>query len=359
MIRKLEITLTLFLLLGCTSQNANNTPKEPTRPFNELQCTYLEDDYYFCNKEYEENGDYIIYRNGEIVNKIILENGAYLYHDDTCDECVYIPSVSTGITWELDGNQVFCFGHDQYYTMIYNKYTGEVLHTIEGFLAQLTVNGTPSTNWITTYDNSTHTFKLLDRNTFQHYHDFNLGLQEAPALNINYPLGNGTYFFAYKTTDDNTYRYILDYEGNVVYGPVEHGLSLGTSTEYFEIIKDGKYGLINLQGEEVLPTIYDALEADRNGITAIKDHRLYIYSTTLTPLVNGEYKVAPKEYQSYLCCDNTNNFTAYNEGDTLIVTTIDTDYYYDREHKQLNPEYTHKFQVQGETIIELEYDYRY
>ena len=154
MIRKLQITLTLFLLLGCTSQNANNTPKEPTRPFNELQCTYLEDDYYFCNKEYEENGDYMIYRNGEIVNKIILENGAYLYHDDTCDECVYIPSVSTGITWELDGNQVFCFGHDQYYTMIYNKYTGKVLHTIEGFLAQLTVNGTPSTNWITTYDKS-------------------------------------------------------------------------------------------------------------------------------------------------------------------------------------------------------------
>ena len=50
---------------------------------------------------------------------------------------------------------------------------------------------------------------------------------------------------------------------------------------------------------------------------------------------------------------------AYDDGDSLIVTTIDTDHIYSRKSIPLNPEYMHKFKVNGESIIELEYDYRY
>lgn len=366
----LRIILCISLLSGCTMNNKvedsmteeneytdsnseNNVQEdEQKRLYDMRTCKRDSNGFYYC-KEKDEDGNFIVYREGYKVEKKKFDEGLVLYYDPECQECGYISIGS--YSNDLNG-ETYVWDRANFQTYFYNKMTGELIDVLVGLVVALQINGEETNDWFALCDGKL--FKLFDAYNKEWYKELCLDLPMAPSILEAYSLGNGKYFKAYKQDGNTIVNYILDYDGAVVIES-ENPILVGKRSDCFAKIVNGKYSLISNNGDELLSPEYDAIEIYKNGIVAIKDNKLFVYSNSLKPLIQGEYELAPHEYSTFLCCDNVNNFHAYDEGDSLIVITIDTDYYYDRQNKLLNPNYTHKFRIQGETFTPLEYDYQY
>ena len=382
--RKLVLVLFMMLLASCSKQEINTdikqednqevivtttttaAKKEPEiekRRYEDFGCSMNESEFYYCwDDEKDEEGHTVVYRDGLPIKKKVFDNGFVMYYDEEHPELGYTAlHAYGGFAVLYNDYSVVTYMNENYddYTIFFDSQLGEVITIIKGQYVFLEVNEEISTTWFSIFDDER--FKLMSGDSLEWYGEYYLYLQQAPALQYSYRLGNGTYFDAYKEENDKHVQYILDMNGMIISESDDADIIAGGNTSYIIIGKEKKYGLMNTSGEEVLPLEYDVIETHENGIVAIKDNHLYIFSTTLTPLLNGEYEVAEREYSSYLCCENYNNFTAYETGDGLIVMTIDTDYWYRSEDSTLevNPNYTHKFLVKGENIEELEYDFEY
>lgn len=368
----------VFLLVSCSSADCDNGAvenddndglvevDESTEGIDETQnieylynqnfCLKDLNGFYYCTNRRDENGDFIYFLDGRIAEFIEYEDGIKLYYDKYCPECGYV--YLDGFTDHINGEMYF-WNYENYNTYFYDNMTGEITDILEGLVVSLSIDDVVSDKWFA-INIDTDEFKLMDCETKEWYNNLYLSnMYSAPSLSFYYELGNGEYFKAYKYVDGIRYYYIMDYDGNVLKESKYPITFYNEEKSLCVDVAEGKYGLLNTDGTILLSYEYDAIETYRNGIVGIKNDRLYVYSLDLVPIINGTYKLSHREYNEYLCCDNTNNFWAYDDGNKLIVTTIDTDYYYDRENKIINPEYTHKLCIEGNAVTELQYDYRY
>ncbi|MBR3839944.1 MAG: hypothetical protein IKM20_02280 [Erysipelotrichales bacterium] len=387
--RKLLILVVcLILMSGCSKNEEINNPVDgkdivdeipvstesdivvtekeeiPKRIYEDFGCFMNEEEFYYCwADEKDEDGHIVVYHEGYPIEKKVFDNGFVMYYDEEHPELGYTAlHASGGFAILYNDYTVTTYTTDNYdeYTIFFDRQTGEVITIIKGVYVFLEVDEMISTMWfaVTDYQN----FKLMSGDSLEWYDEYYVKIPEGPALQYSYPLGNGMYFEAYKEIDGERVNYILDINGSVLLEDSTVEMCVGKNKEYIIKIDGNKYGLTKLDGELVLPIEYDAIETYEDGIVATKDNRLYVYSNLLTPLINGEYELANIEYTRHLCCGNFNNFTAYDSEEGLIVMTIDTDYMYgkrDDSTLEVNPNYTHKFLVKGETVTELEYDFEY
>ncbi len=279
--------------------------------------TILYDGYY----TYKLNDKIYLNRNGKNVHTFdsLFEEDLVLYKDENDEKAEYI---------YLNPKLI---KDDIYYTslktdtetksIVYNAKTGKILYEVDDYISLLSLPNQEEYEYFVVGDKELvqiSDFKSVFKET-----DINI-VSDETRLNVEDDIisNNSKYLVISSNTNDTTRYGLIDLQGNIVIPISYEDIHFqADTTKYIAAKKDGKYGLISTLNEELLAFNYDAIEVYNNNIVLVNNNRLGIMDNELNLIYNYKLSLASKEYDSRSCCGNNNAFEVSDTQDNLIINT--------------------------------------
>ena len=135
---------------------------------------------------------------------------------------------------------------------------------------------------------------------------------------------NGT--FNTKVLDDKSKQLYTDYDKVEVIYNHDKSNNLWFEKNVLKVQKDGKYGLINLDGTELLACSYDdikPIEGSKNVLITVKDEKQGVVNTTGTLIINNEYEkittVTDKYEDGFIVKNDSGKYGVANSSGKVVV----------------------------------------
>lgn len=203
-------------------------------------------------------------------------------------------------------------------TIIYNSKTGKKLYQTDNYISLLKLPGETEYEYFVVGNKeliSLSNFKSIFKETDV---DIIGDINQKDAGN-DLVSNNSKYLVVNNTVDETTKYGLINLEGNVVIPLIYDDINFKSdSSRYIAAKKDGKYGLINANNEELLAFEYDAIEVYNNNIVLVKDNHLGIMDNELNVIYDYKLRLPNKEYDSR---SSSNSFAITSSENNLIINT--------------------------------------
>lgn len=273
---------------------------------------------------YQVGGKIYLNRNGKNVKTFdtLFQEEFNLYKDENDEKALYITLNSKKITDDM--YYVTISNDSTIKSYIYNAKTGKKLYEADDYISMLKLPSDKEYKYFVVGDKELvriEDFKSIFKQT-----DITIvGDTTRLSTDDDIVSNNQKYLvISSKTADEEQQKYgLIDLEGNIIIPVSYDDIFFKTdNTRYIVAKKDGKYGIISSTNEELLPFNYNAIEVYDNNIVLVKDNYLGIMDNELKLIYNYELRLTDQEYNSRICCGNKNSFEVFKNDNNLIITTF-------------------------------------
>lgn len=273
---------------------------------------------------YQVGGKIYLNRNGKNVKTFdtLFQEEFNLYKDENDEKALYITLNSKKITDDM--YYVTISNDSTIKSYIYNAKTGKKLYEADDYISMLKLPSDKEYKYFVVGDKELvriEDFKSIFKQT-----DITIvGDTTRLSTDDDIVSNNQKYLvISSKTADEEQQKYgLIDLEGNIIIPVSYDDMFFKTdNTRYIVAKKDGKYGIISSTNEELLPFNYNAIEVYDNNIVLVKDNYLGIMDNELKLIYNYELRLTDQEYNSRICCGNKNSFEVFKNDNNLIITTF-------------------------------------
>lgn len=273
---------------------------------------------------YQVGGKIYLNRNGKNVKTFdtLFQEEFNLYKDENDEKALYITLNSKKITDDM--YYVTISNDSTIKSYVYNAKTGKKLYEADDYISMLKLPSDKEYKYFVVGDKELvriEDFKSIFKQT-----DITIvGDTTRLSTDDDIVSNNQKYLvISSKTADEEQQKYgLIDLEGNIIIPVSYDDMFFKTdNTRYIVAKKDGKYGIISSTNEELLPFNYNAIEVYDNNIVLVKDNYLGIMDNELKLIYNYELRLTDQEYNSRICCGNKNSFEVFKNDNNLIITTF-------------------------------------
>lgn len=273
---------------------------------------------------YQVGGKIYLNRNGKNVKTFdtLFQEEFNLYKDENDEKALYITLNSKKITDDM--YYVTISNDSTIKSYVYNAKTGKKLYEADDYISMLKLPSDKEYKYFVVGDKELvriEDFKSIFKQT-----DITIvGDTTRLSTDDDIVSNNQKYLvISSKTADEEQQKYgLIDLEGNIIIPVSYDDMFFKTdNTRYIVAKKDVKYGIISSTNEELLPFNYNAIEVYDNNIVLVKDNYLGIMDNELKLIYNYELRLTDQEYNSRICCGNKNSFEVFKNDNNLIITTF-------------------------------------
>lgn len=273
---------------------------------------------------YQVGGKIYLNRNGKNVKTFdtLFQEEFNLYKDENDEKALYITLNSKKITDDM--YYVTISNDNTIKSYVYNAKTGKKLYEADDYISMLKLPSDKEYKYFVVGDKELvriEDFKSIFKQT-----DITIvGDTTRLSTDDDIVSNNQKYLvISSKTADEEQQKYgLIDLDGNIIIPVSYDDMFFKTdNTRYIVAKKDGKYGIISSTNEELLPFNYNAIEVYDNNIVLVKDNYLGIMDNELKLIYNYELRLTDQEYNSRICCGNKNSFEVFKNDNNLIITTF-------------------------------------
>lgn len=273
---------------------------------------------------YQIGGKIYLNRNGKNIKTFdtLFQEEFNLYKDENDEKALYITLNSKKITDDM--YYVTISNDSTIKSYVYNAKTGKKLYEADDYISMLKLPSDKEYKYFVVGDKELvriEDFKSIFKQT-----DITIvGDTTRLSTDDDIVSNNQKYLvISSKTADEEQQKYgLIDLEGNIIIPVSYDDMFFKTdNTRYIVAKKDGKYGIISSTNEELLPFNYNAIEVYDNNIVLVKDNYLGIMDNELKLIYNYELRLTDQEYNSRICCGNKNSFEVFKNDNNLIITTF-------------------------------------
>jgi hypothetical protein len=273
---------------------------------------------------YQVGGKIYLNRNGKNVKTFdtLFQEEFNLYKDENDEKALYITLNSKKITDDM--YYVTISNDSTIKSYVYNAKTGKKLYEADDYISMLKLPSDKEYKYFVVGDKELvriEDFKSIFKQT-----DITIvGDTTRLSTDDDIVSNNQKYLvISSKTADEEQQKYgLIDLDGNIIIPVSYDDMFFKTdNTRYIVAKKDGKYGIISSTNEELLPFNYNAIEVYDNNIVLVKDNYLGIMDNELKLIYNYELRLTDQEYNSRICCGNKNSFEVFKNDNNLIITTF-------------------------------------
>ena len=273
---------------------------------------------------YQIGGKIYLNRNGKNIKTFdtLFQEEFNLYKDENDEKALYITLNSKKIN--ADMYYVTISNDTTIKSYVYNAKTGKKLYEADDYISMLKLPSDKEYKYFVVGDKELvriEDFKSIFKQT-----DITIvGDTTRLSTDDDIVSNNQKYLvISSKTADEEQQKYgLIDLDGNIIIPVSYDDMFFKTdNTRYIVAKKDGKYGIISSTNEELLPFNYNAIEVYDNNIVLVKDNYLGIMDNELKLIYNYELRLTDQEYNSRICCGNKNSFEVFKNDNNLIITTF-------------------------------------
>lgn len=273
---------------------------------------------------YQIGGKIYLNRNGKNIKTFdtLFQEEFNLYKDENDEKALYITLNSKKITDDM--YYVTISNDSTIKSYVYNAKTGKKLYEADDYISMLKLPSDKEYKYFVVGDKELvriEDFKSIFKQT-----DITIvGDTTRLSTDDDIVSNNQKYLvISSKTADEEQQKYgLIDLDGNIIIPVSYDDMFFKTdNTRYIVAKKDGKYGIISSTNEELLPFNYNAIEVYDNNIVLVKDNYLGIMDNELKLIYNYELRLTDQEYNSRICCGNKNSFEVFKNDNNLIITTF-------------------------------------
>ena len=273
---------------------------------------------------YQIGGKIYLNRNGKNIKTFdtLFQEEFNLYKDENDEKALYITLNSKKITDDM--YYVTISNDTTIKSYVYNAKTGKKLYEADDYISMLKLPSDKEYKYFVVGDKELvriEDFKSIFKQT-----DITIvGDTTRLSTDDDIVSNNQKYLvISSKTADEEQQKYgLIDLDGNIIIPVSYDDMFFKTdNTRYIVAKKDGKYGIISSTNEELLPFNYNAIEVYDNNIVLVKDNYLGIMDNELKLIYNYELRLTDQEYNSRICCGNKNSFEVFKNDNNLIITTF-------------------------------------
>lgn len=273
---------------------------------------------------YQIGGKIYLNRNGKNIKTFdtLFQEEFNLYKDENDEKALYITLNSKKITDDM--YYVTISNDSTIKSYVYNAKTGKKLYEADDYISMLKLPSDKEYKYFVVGDKELvriEDFKSIFKQT-----DITIvGDTTRLSTDDDIVSNNQKYLvISSKTADEEQQKYgLIDLDGNIIIPVSYDDMFFKTdNTRYIVAKKDEKYGIISSTNEELLPFNYNAIEVYDNNIVLVKDNYLGIMDNELKLIYNYELRLTDQEYNSRICCGNKNSFEVFKNDNNLIITTF-------------------------------------
>lgn len=273
---------------------------------------------------YQIGGKIYLNHNGKNIKTFdtLFQEEFNLYKDENDEKALYITLNSKKITDDM--YYVTISNDSTIKSYVYNAKTGKKLYEADDYISMLKLPSDKEYKYFVVGDKELvriEDFKSIFKQT-----DITIvGDTTRLSTDDDIVSNNQKYLvISSKTADEEQQKYgLIDLDGNIIIPVSYDDMFFKTdNTRYIVAKKDGKYGIISSTNEELLPFNYNAIEVYDNNIVLVKDNYLGIMDNELKLIYNYELRLTDQEYNSRICCGNKNSFEVFKNDNNLIITTF-------------------------------------
>lgn len=273
---------------------------------------------------YQIGGKIYLNRNGKNIKTFdtLFQEEFNLYKDENDEKALYITLNSKKINDDM--YYVTISNDTTIKSYVYNAKTGKKLYEADDYISMLKLPSDKEYKYFVVGDKELvriEDFKSIFKQT-----DITIvGDTTRLSTDDDIVSNNQKYLvISSKTADEEQQKYgLIDLDGNIIIPVSYDDMFFKTdNTRYIVAKKDGKYGIISSTNEELLPFNYNAIEVYDNNIVLVKDNYLGIMDNELKLIYNYELRLTDQEYNSRICCGNKNSFEVFKNDNNLIITTF-------------------------------------
>lgn len=273
---------------------------------------------------YQIWGKIYLNRNGKNIKTFdtLFQEEFNLYKDENDEKALYITLNSKKINDDM--YYVTISNDTTIKSYVYNAKTGKKLYEADDYISMLKLPSDKEYKYFVVGDKELvriEDFKSIFKQT-----DITIvGDTTRLSTDDDIVSNNQKYLvISSKTADEEQQKYgLIDLDGNIIIPVSYDDMFFKTdNTRYIVAKKDGKYGIISSTNEELLPFNYNAIEVYDNNIVLVKDNYLGIMDNELKLIYNYELRLTDQEYNSRICCGNKNSFEVFKNDNNLIITTF-------------------------------------
>ena len=271
---------------------------------------------------YQIGGKIYLNRNGKNIKTFdtLFQEEFNLYKDENDEKALYITLNSKKINDDM--YYVTISNDTTIKSYVYNAKTGKKLYEADDYISMLKLPSDKEYKYFVVGDKELvriEDFKSIFKQT-----DITIvGDTTRLSTDDDIVSNNQKYLvISSKTADEEQQKYgLIDLDGNIIIPVSYDDMFFKTdNTRYIVAKKDGKYGIISSTNEELLPFNYNAIEVYDNNIVLVKDNYLGIMDNELKLIYNYELRLTDQEYNSRICCGNKNSFEVFKNDNNLIIT---------------------------------------
>lgn len=273
---------------------------------------------------YQIGGKIYLNRNGKNIKTFdtLFQEEFNLYKDENDEKALYITLNSKKINDDM--YYVTISNDTTIKSYVYNAKTGKKLYEADDYISMLKLPSDKEYKYFVVGDKELvriEDFKSIFKQT-----DITIvGDTTRLSTDDDIVSNNQKYLvISSKTADEEQQKYgLIDLDGNIIIPVSYDDMFFKTdNTRYIVAKKDGKYGIISSTNEELLQFNYNAIEVYDNNIVLVKDNYLGIMDNELKLIYNYELRLTDQEYNSRICCGNKNSFEVFKNDNNLIITTF-------------------------------------
>ncbi|HJJ17377.1 MAG TPA: WG repeat-containing protein [Bacilli bacterium] len=273
---------------------------------------------------YQIGGKIYLNRNGKNIKTFdtLFQEEFNLYKDENDEKALYITLNSKKITDDM--YYVTISNDSTIKSYVYNAKTGKKLYEADDYISMLKLPSDKEYKYFVVGDKELvriEDFKSIFKQT-----DITIVGDTTRLSTDDDTVSNNQKYLVIssKTADEEQQKYgLIDLDGNIIIPVSYDDMFFKTdNTRYIVAKKDGKYGIISSTNEELLPFNYNAIEVYDNNIVLVKDNYLGIMDNELKLIYNYELRLTDQEYNSRICCGNKNSFEVFKNDNNLIITTF-------------------------------------
>lgn len=261
-------------------------------------------------------------RNGKNIKTFatLFQEDYNLYKDENDEKAEYITLNAKKIIKDM--YYVTISNDNSIKTVIYNAKTGKKLYETDNYISLLETPEMNDYEYFVVGDKEL--VRISDFKTIFKETDVSItGDNNRANVEEDIVTNSSKYIVVSNgNATDGTLRYgLIDYEGNIVIPITYEDIHFKVdNNRYISAKKDGKYGLISSLNEELLAFNYDAIEVLNKNIVTVLNRKLGIMDNELKVIYNYKASVSDLEYNSRVCCGNTNSFESLATDNEVIVS---------------------------------------
>ncbi len=261
-------------------------------------------------------------RNGKNIKTFatLLPEEYNLYKDENDETASYITINAKKLAKDVYYSTIS--SDDSIKTYIYNSKTGKKLYETDNYISLLKTPNQKEYEYFVVGDKEL--VRISDFKTIFKETDVNIvGDNNRKDVEEDIITNSSKYIvISSLNSADGSLKYgLIDYDGNIIIPISYEDINFKVDNNRFIAAKkEGKYGLINALNEELLAFNSDAIEVYDNNIILVNNKKLGIMNNELELIYNYKSSVSNIEYNSRVCCGNTNAFEVFKPTDELVIS---------------------------------------